>query len=140
MRSFSAALRIGREQVLARDNPGLTRLLLSVVAPVFIGCLVAWPFVNETVHKLLLKVVLGSGLGTVALTFGVLKTYRVTNIELAEEKELRKITLQALQTIAASEAFKVKPLDSTQKSFIRDLLRTKDADGTLLRPLLELES
>jgi len=138
MRSFTAVIRISREQVEARGQLGVNKYIV-------IGCAIAAAIsfivaicVPGRIRETMVRGGLACAGASVAFGIGVLRTREHTRAALAQERAIRDITVDALVKIASNPTFKPKPLDFTQRIFLQETLKKSKRDEPALTAILEI--
>jgi hypothetical protein len=136
MRSLSAALRITREQLLARGDLGTYPKLLGVFSALLAVMFVLAEF-NSTVAQSRLQWGMALTFAIAALGVGVLATRKERRASLRQELEIKLLAIRTLEAIEA-HPFPLRPLEREQVETLRTLLRLRP--GSSIRRFLDSES
>jgi hypothetical protein len=129
MRSLSAVLRIGAEQIERRGKLGIVRNLVFVTALIALVCVFAVPFVPAKVKaSLAIWEYVSVGVCVISVIFlfrvrGKLEQY------LDEEKQIRGKMIEAAQKIAGVPTFNPTPLSEELRGTLKDALRHHHGKG-----------
>lgn len=136
MRSFTAVIRISREQMEARGELGITKKGMIISGICAIAVWSAYPFTSDRIRETLLKIGIACAAVTIAFSFGVASTHKHAKSAHAQERAIREVTLDALVKIASSPGFKAKPLDFSQRHYLGLILKkSKRRDAEVLAVL-----
>jgi hypothetical protein len=136
-RSFSAALRIGREQLLARENPGMQRSMLIIALFCLGVSLVATPFFSGEGAQTVRKVQIACAGAAGVILIGLVQGRAAIRAGLQEERRVAELTLRCLEQIASGQDFQYPQLDGTQRGFLRSLLKRKPRPNPVLTRIAE---
>jgi len=123
MRSVSAILRITKEQLESRGSLGSYRQVALLFLVLTLASLPLGMVAPETFQKTLQELQIALAAVTILLGLGVATTWRATHIGLANEREIRRLALNALEGIVNDPHFGPKPLDWSQELILRKLLK-----------------
>src|SRR5579862_5785053 len=138
MRSFSAVLRISREQIEARGEFGVVRLCFFLCFGMSALGTIWYFFTPTEMRRLPLLVALGGLVASAAFATGLIRSRTHVKASFAQVGAIRDLSLDALAQIAASPAFKPKPLDFTQRLHLRELLKKTKRNEPALEEVLKL--
>lgn len=125
--STKAVLRIAREQLMARDNPGLNHILAVIVGAVFLLSLVGNVFLDPASRDFLKKVSIGTGVLLAIQIFGIARSRQLLRTRLHEERAIRAKAVAALIQIASRDDFEPPRLEPQQRRLLQELLKKGDA-------------
>jgi hypothetical protein len=132
MRSFSAVLRISREQVEARNSLTSIRLMAALCGGATVVMVVVYFVVPQEVKLSIFKGLLGCIAAFLAFGIGAISTNRASHAALVQERAIRDLALDALVKIAEDPSFVPKELDYQQKRILAEhLKRTKRKEENL---------
>lgn len=135
-RALSGVLRMTHEQLDARGGLGHYPVLATIAFAAVLVAQILKPFAMTTMKPLMDKISIGGGVVGMILLFGVVKTFNPLRECLAQEKAIRKISIEALDKIVSSSEFKPKALNEDQRRTLVTLLKkTGRKEGELYRLL-----
>jgi hypothetical protein len=138
MRSFTAVIRISREQVEARGQFGVNRVMLGICAFCTVAVFTGYVFANDRLRETLIRVGIACIGVTVALGFGLLSSRKHARVAMAQERAIRDVTMDALAKIASNPEFKPKPLDFTQRIYLTEVLKKTKRNDPAVVAVLEI--
>jgi hypothetical protein len=132
MRSFTAVLRISREQVEARGDFGVNQKAVIICGTITLIAAGAYALGQGNTKALAMKVAIAGIAVTAAFAAGYAKSRHHARASLAQERAIRDLTVDTLVRIADEPAFKPKPLDFTRRLYLSEILKkTKRAEPQL---------
>ncbi|CAN5562617.1 hypothetical protein BH11ARM2_BH11ARM2_37330 [soil metagenome] len=135
MRSVSAVVRIGREQLSARGSLGSYRWNTAFFGTLALVSALAFPFTPDPWGKYLFSAAVVGGGITVVLGIGVALVWKDAKRLVPEDRELKHLILATLEEILAKPPAKLRPPDWTEANFLRKLGAAKG--GPALREWLD---
>ena len=138
MRSFTAVLRISREQVEARGQFGVNRIMIVCCSAITVIAAIAAAFLQDRFQVLAIRISVAALLVTAAFVVGFSASRKHARPALAQERAIREITVDTLVRIAAEPTFKPKALDFTQRHFLTELLKKTKRNEPELVAVLDL--
>jgi len=118
MRSFSAVLRITREQLRARDNLGFYPAATAIAFVLSIGLFAVVPLLPKEAQEMVMKLTLGGPLITLILAYATWTSRDMRRAYVQQERELRAMAAKSLEIILAHD-FPMKPLLREQVDTLR---------------------
>jgi hypothetical protein len=137
MRSLSAILRIGAEQIERRGRLGIFRNLVFITGAISLACVFIVPFVNARLKRSLM---IWEYVAVAVCIISVLVLFRVRNkLEryLAEEKQIRGMMIIASQKIVGVPSFTPTPLSEELRGTLKDALRHHNEEVQELNEIAE---
>lgn len=133
MRSLSAVLRIGQEQLDARGRLGKYKNIAFITGVTSLVAVFAAPAASRSrIAEKNLQIFQWVCVGVCVFT--VIMLLRIRNElekNLSEENELRKMILTAAQKIHVAESFSPMPLSDEQRSTLRESMKQEGYRGDL---------
>lgn len=137
MRSVSAVLRIAREQLEARGSLGSYRGLSVFFASMGVVALgVSFAMKGDLAEKIRTGGYFALGVAALLL-LGILQVRHAARASRAQEAEIRRLTIEALERIVASPEFKPKPLDWTQSLVLSRIMKATGNRNPVLVELVQ---
>jgi hypothetical protein len=138
MRSFTACLRISREQIEARGGLHVG-MYTAIIFPILTAVIFAIALTtgDKNLGPLLIKIGLMMVAFTGAFIFGYLRTRPTANAAAAQERAIRDLTVDTLVRIASEPGFKPKPLEFSLHLYLTRLLKTTKRNEPELIAVLE---
>jgi len=137
MLSFSAVLRITREQIEARGALTAYPLMTGICAVCAVIAGIVWLVSSDHGKQLAIRGLIGSGLACLAFGAGWMTNRKQTKASIAQEKAIRKLAIESLIKIAENPKFKPKELNDDQHRILRDLLKKTKTKNAALSALLQ---
>lgn len=128
MRSLSAILRIGAEQIERRGKLGIFRNLVIVTGFISLVCIFVVPFVDAKTKRSLAIWEYASVAVCVGSLGMLLRVRSKVEIYLAEEKQIRGMMVVASQKIVGVPTFTPTPLPDELRGTLKDALRHHDGE------------
>lgn len=125
MRSISAVLRIGREQISARGSLASYRWNAALFGALALLSAIVFPFVPEPWSKYLLTVAVVGGGITLVLGVGVAMVWRDARRLVPEERRLRAMIVETVEGLLAQNPARMRPPDWTEANFLRQIGASK---------------
>jgi hypothetical protein len=138
MRSFTAVLRISREQVEARGEFGVVRLALFICLGVAAISSIGMLVLQDKVRFTAMKFAIGGLVGASIFAMGLVKNRAHATAAFAQIDAIRDLSVDALLRIAKEESFKPKALDYTQRLYLQELLKKTKRNEPELTAFLSL--
>ncbi len=138
VRAFSAILRISREQVEARGEFGVLRLIFFLCSGFAVVSAVAMALLSDPGRVIAMRCALGGLVAASLFAAGLLKNRAHAKAAFAQVAAIRDLSVDALVRVAREEGFKPKPLDFTQRHYLEELLKKTKRKEPELSAVLNL--
>jgi len=131
MRSLSAILRIGQEQINARGRLGKWRNIVFVTGVLAIGAVFTAPFLPAQWKQTMQATQVTAVVICVICVAALLPVRKNLDKHLEEERTLRKLILAAAQKIYTAPGFNPGPLSGDLQSTLRESINAGGYGGQL---------
>jgi len=118
MRSFSAVLRITREQLRVRDNLGFYPAATAIAGVLSLGLFAVLPLLPKDARDMLIKIACGGPIITLILLYATLSSRQMRRTSVDQERQIRAMAAKSLEAILVHD-FPMKELQREQIDTLR---------------------